>query len=240
MLLFTAITVGFVHTLIGPDHYVPFIVIGRARRWGLGRLSLLTFACGLGHVLSSVAIGLLGIALGKSLSHIQGVEAARGEWAGWALILFGAGYGAWGLWRALRKKHPAHAHLHPDGTVHRHGHDHPAQVEHPPVHEHPHAEGEPQSWKSLTPWVLFIVFVLGPCEPLIPLFFASALQGSWHEVLLVTIGYSAATLAAMHALVTAFWFGLRKLPLGPLERFSHALAGGVVLLSGVGIIFFDL
>jgi ABC-type nickel/cobalt efflux system permease component RcnA len=245
MLFITAITVGLVHTLIGPDHYVPFIVIGRARRWGWGRLMLLTFACGLGHVLSSVVIGLVGVALGESLTRVQGVEEARGEWAGWALILFGLGYGFWGLWRAMRKKHGAHVHLHLDGTIHRHGHEHATQGEHSPVHEHAHSvthpePSEPAPWKSLTPWVLFVIFVLGPCEPLIPLFFASALSGSWHEVLLVTVGYSAATLFAMHALVSAFWLGLQKVSLGPLERFSHALAGCVVLLSGVGMVFFGL
>ena len=37
ILALTAATIGFVHTVTGPDHYLPFIVIGRARRWSLGR-----------------------------------------------------------------------------------------------------------------------------------------------------------------------------------------------------------
>ena len=27
----TAVTIGFIHTLVGPDHYLPFIVMGEAR-----------------------------------------------------------------------------------------------------------------------------------------------------------------------------------------------------------------
>ena len=37
ILALTAATIGFVHTITGPDHYLPFIVIGRARRWSLAR-----------------------------------------------------------------------------------------------------------------------------------------------------------------------------------------------------------
>jgi hypothetical protein len=245
MLLWTAITLGFVHTLLGPDHYVPFIVIGRARRWGLGRVSLLTLACGIGHVLSSVVIGLIGLAAGAALSRVQGWEATRGAWAGWALLLFGVGYLGWGIWRALRSGDHGHYHVHPDGAVHRHPHDHAAAPVHPPVHEHPHAAATPTApeavpWRALTPWLLFLIFVLGPCEPLVPLFFASAVAGSWGQVALVVAGYGLATLAAMHLLVAAFWFGLRSLRLGPVERWSHAVAGGVVAMSGVAMVFLGL
>lgn len=267
MLFLTAIGIGFLHTLFGPDHYVPFIVIGRARRWGLGRTSLLTFVCGLGHVLSSVVIGLVGIAAGVALQRVQGWEAARGEWAGWALFVLGLGYLAWGVWRGVRGHRHGHAHLHPDGTVHAHGHAH-AHEGHPSIHAHAHdgrhvhadgtthadhaaadhggagggapAAAAPRSWKSLTPWLLFLIFVLGPCEPLIPLFFASALAGAWHEVALVVLGYGLATLAAMHALVAAFWFGLRKVDLGPLERWTHAAAGAVIALAGAAMVFLGL
>jgi len=241
VLLFTAIAVGCMHTLLGPDHYLPFIVIGRARRWGLGATSLLTFACGLGHVLSSVAIGLAGAFVGATLSRVQAWESTRGAWAGWALLVFGAAYMAWGTWRAVRRKSHDHWHLHPTGVMHHHGHAH--ESGHAPVHEHDHAgspEGSVASWKSLTPWILFLIFVLGPCEPLVPLFFASAVSGTWHEVVLVTVGYSVATLATMHAVVTLMWLGLRAIPLGPLEKWSSTAAGALILVAGVAMVFLGL
>ena len=40
MLAGTAATLGLVHTVIGPDHYLPFIVIGRAREWTLRKTLL--------------------------------------------------------------------------------------------------------------------------------------------------------------------------------------------------------
>jgi nickel/cobalt transporter (NicO) family protein len=38
----TAASLGLVHTVIGPDHYLPFIVIGRARRWTLRKTLLVS------------------------------------------------------------------------------------------------------------------------------------------------------------------------------------------------------
>jgi ABC-type nickel/cobalt efflux system permease component RcnA len=238
VLLLTAVAVGFIHTLVGPDHYLPFIVIGRARRWGLGRTSALTFACGLGHVLSSVVIGLVGVAVGIELAKIQGWETARGAWASWTMIIFGTVYGGWGVWVGMRRGGHRHTHLHADGMLHGHPHDHGPG--HGTVHSHAHGKDGRIPWKGLTPWVLFIIFVLGPCEPMIPLFFASALSGSWHEVALVSAGYSFVTLATMLAIVAVSWYGLAKLDLGPLERWSHALAGGVIAISGLGMAFLGL
>ena len=54
VLLFSAASIGFVHTLIGIDHSLPFVVLGRARGWSLRKVWSITFLCGFGHVLSSV------------------------------------------------------------------------------------------------------------------------------------------------------------------------------------------
>jgi len=77
LLAATAATLGFVHTLIGPDHYLPFIVISRARKWKLRKTMWISFLCGLGHVLSSVALGFLGIALGMAVGYLEKVESTR-------------------------------------------------------------------------------------------------------------------------------------------------------------------
>ena len=64
ILSLTAVTLGFLHTLLGPDHYLPFIMMSRARRWTLAKTAWITFFCGLGHVGSSIVVGLIGVALG--------------------------------------------------------------------------------------------------------------------------------------------------------------------------------
>ncbi len=79
----TAATVGFVHTLTGPDHYLPFIVLGRARNWSLGRTLGVTALCGIGHVLGSVALGLIGIGLGLAVGQLNIIEGIRGDIASW-------------------------------------------------------------------------------------------------------------------------------------------------------------
>jgi len=220
LLAVTAATIGFVHTLMGPDHYLPFIVLGRARGWSGGRTAAITLACGAGHVLSSVLLGAIGIALGLAVSRLEAVEAARGDMAAWLLIALGLLYFAWGLRRAVRRRH-AHAHAH--------------------SHAHTHADprGEPAG-PSSTPWVLFIVFVLGPCEPLIPLLMVPAARHSLTGVGVVSAVFAVATLATMLGVVMLGRKGLDLLPMGPLERYSHALAGASIVLCGVGIRFLGL
>jgi len=70
VLMLTAISIGFLHTILGPDHYLPFIVMARARRWSVAWTGLVTFLCGLGHILGSVTIGLVGIALGIAVGRL--------------------------------------------------------------------------------------------------------------------------------------------------------------------------
>ena len=42
VLMFTAAAIGCAHTLLGPDHYLPFVMMGRARNWTLSRTLSLT------------------------------------------------------------------------------------------------------------------------------------------------------------------------------------------------------
>ena len=67
LLVIAAASIGFVHTLLGPDHYLPFIVIAKARKWSLAKTLWLTLACGIGHVGSSVLVGVIGIVLGVAV-----------------------------------------------------------------------------------------------------------------------------------------------------------------------------
>jgi hypothetical protein len=97
ILLATAASIGFVHTLIGPDHYIPFIAMARAGRWSLGRTMGVTFVCGVGHVVGSVALGALGIALGWAVGGLEWFEGVRGNLAGWLLLGFGLAYTCGGL-----------------------------------------------------------------------------------------------------------------------------------------------
>jgi ABC-type nickel/cobalt efflux system permease component RcnA len=223
-----AAVTGLVHTLLGPDHYLPFISMARARGWSLSRTLAITGACGVGHVVGSVGLGVVGILFGVALFEVEDVESTRGQIAGWLLLAFGIAYFAWGLHRAIRDRPHRHVHVHEDGVAHSHPHTHAA--EHAHVHDH-----GPASRQSVTPWVLFIIFVLGPCEPLIPLFMYPAATGGVLEVGLVTAAFTAATLVTMLGVVTALYLGSRALRLGRFERYAHALGGVVIIACGIAV-----
>jgi hypothetical protein len=225
ILIATAASIGLVHTLLGPDHYLPFVVLSRARRWSPARTAAITVVCGLGHVGSSVVLGFAGIAFGVAVARLTFLEAARGDVAAWLLTAFGLVYTVWGVWRARRAGAHRHIHLH-DGDAHSHDHSH--QQTH--VHSH-----EPSNVASLTPWILFTIFVFGPCEPLIPLLMYPAAESNTLGVVLVATVFGAVTIATMLAVVMMLVYGVARLPTAGLERWSHALAGAAILLCGVAI-----
>ena len=212
VLLLSAAGVAILHTLAGPDHYLPFIAIGRARGWSTARTIFWTTLCGLGHVGSSVLLALVGVVLGFGLERVQFIEGFRGNLAAWAMIAFGLVYLVWGLKNAARC----------EGHGRGHG---------------PHAA--PPGFR-LTPWVLFTLFVFGPCEPMIPLVMYPAAQGSWADVWAVVAMFSVLTIGVMLVVVLLTIKGLSLLPTKRLERYNHAVAGGTILLAGCAIQFLGL
>lgn len=263
LLALTAASIGFIHTLLGPDHYLPFVALARARRWSTSRTVAITLACGAGHVLGSIAIGAAGIAAGSAIDRLVDIEAWRGQVAAWLLFGFGLAYLAWGARRALRGQTHSHDHVHADGTWHRHEHDH----RHAP-HVHPHlveaqtrympvpagapaASPSPRlapvrrqaaTAASVTPWALFVVFVFGPCEPLIPVLMYPAAGSDWPGLALVCAAFALATLGTMLAVVLLLRRGLQALGgrIGNAARWSHALAGATLSACAAAIIFLGL
>lgn len=201
ILCLSALTIAIVHTATGPDHYLPFIALSKARNWSIKKTALITLLCGLGHVGSSVLIGLFGIGGGLALKSLELTEALRGDMAAWLLTGCGLIYMVWGIVHGIR--HREHHHIDLKGG-------------------------------KITPWALFLIFVFGPCEPLIPLLMFPAATFGVAELLLVAGLFAVATLATMTALVLAASYGL-KCTHGSTHRFAHAMAGGVVLCCGVAV-----
>jgi nickel/cobalt exporter len=231
ILVITAASIGFFHTLFGPDHYLPFIVMGRARNWSLAKTAYITALCGVGHIGGSVLLGMIGIAAGIGVTRLEALEGVRGNLAAWLLIAFGLVYFAWGLRRAIKNRPHEHKHLHSCGVAHTHEHTHTEE------HAHPH---ETEGKKTITPWVLFTIFVLGPCEPLIPLLMYPAAKSSLGGVVLVAGVFGVITISTMLGIVLVSTLGLSQLPVRRLERYSHALAGATIALSGLAIQFLGL
>ena len=224
ILIFSAITVACLHTLTGPDHYVPFVALSKSRGWTYSKTIAWTVLCGCGHVWSSVLLGLGGAALGWSLQKIDFFENFRGSLASWGLLVFGLIYMIWGFYNAFLNKTHKHFDVELSGEMY--------------VYEHRHGVAvAPKERHKVTPWVMFIIFLLGPCEPMIPLLFAPAVKNSWTDVGLLILIYTVITLLTMLGMVTFGFYGFSLLKTQTIERYMHALGGLTLVVCGLGMIF---
>ncbi len=239
VLMLTAFSVGFIHTILGPVHYIPFVAMARSNQWSPRRTFWVTSLCGCGHIVGSVVIGIIGIFLGTLVFQIESVESFRGDIAAWMLIGFGLAYLAWGIVKAVRDIPHTHMHSHIDGTVHSHLHKH--DIEHRHLHDGVEVS-EPFDTaitprNSFTPWLLFLIFAFGPCEVLIPLLMYPAAEANTLAIVGVVFAFSIATVATMVTSVMLMVYGLSFLKAPNLHRYSHALAGLAVLVCGVCVKF---
>lgn len=234
ILILTALSIGFFHTLLGPDHYLPFMAMAKSFKWSFRKTMSITFLCGVGHVMGSVVLGFLGIILGVGLSKLTLAEEIRGNYAAWLLLAIGIIYMIWGIKKAMAYKPHSHFHTHADGAVHIHSHDH---LENQHKHLHPGQENKKSGSNLITPWTIFLFFVFGPCEPLIPILMYPASKLSLAGVTFVVLAFFIATVSTMMTVVGVLFFGLNMIKTDKLERYIHALSGATISISAMGIIF---
>ena len=228
-----AAVAGFVHTLAGPDHYLPFIALARVRGWSMVRTMGWTFVCGIGHIASALLIAGIFYFFAQWLSkeHYDTFQEYRNSVAAWLLIALGTGYAIWGLHAAFRNKLHEHVHEHEDGNRHAHVHRHSC-VGHRHWHERPDNA-------KIIPWIIFIILAFGPCEALWPLLVAATVVGTTCLVV-STIVFSVVTVATMMVAVWLGVHGARLVRFGFLERYVHVIAGLAIALCGIAIAFFGL
>ncbi len=230
--LTAAAAIGFVHTLLGPDHWVPFVTLARVQNWSHGRTLAIVAACGVAHVLGSALLGTLGLAAGAAIGNIEAFESLRGNFAAWAMVVFGLSYFAWGLRRALVASSGYVPHVHGEQVhLHRHG---------ATSHIHGDDAFDADAAQPRTFWALFLVFVLGPCEPLIPMFVLPASRGRWDIALATIVVFGIVTVATMLVVTFVALLGVRKIRFGAAERYAHAMAGAAVAVSGLMVIGLEL
>lgn len=210
----TAFLTAVIHTITGPDHYLPFIAIAKSRNFSLKKTLLWTFICGLGHIGSALLIALGFVYLSHFLTDTQfaWIEDNRSDLAAYALIGLGGAYLLW----ALR-----HRWLHKHGHAHHHGYA-------------MHGGTEIQD-KNITVWVVFIIFVLGPCEALLPILTASSVLGI-PAVISSTVIFSVATIATMMVAVALGYLGISALRFKKMEAYAHELAGATIMACGLLIL----
>lgn len=227
-LLFLSITtafVGFTHTVLGPDHYLPFIAIAKSRNWSLKKTIFITFLCGIGHILSSVIISFIGIIFGFALNSLKIIDSIRAEIAAWLLICFGLIYFLLGIKKCWRKK---------SKIVVDNYHSNLDMIKTKNNFE------EKLDKKNVTAWILFIIFIFGPCESLIPLLLYPSIQNNLFAIIIITLIFSITTIGTMLIIVITIYSGLSLIKLESLEKYSFIAAGFLILICGLAIEFLGL
>jgi hypothetical protein len=208
LLVAAVVAVGILHTMV-PDHWVPITLIARARKWSRAETARAALGAGTGHVVSTLALGLLvwiaGVAFAAKFGHAVSVASSL------ALIGFG-GWIALGSWRELR----AHRR---DGAEHPHVHDHAG-------HAHP------QSGRT----ALLLILGSSPMVEGIPAFFAAGKYGPG-LITVMAVLFAVSTIATYVALCVSGTAGLERMKLGALEQYGEVLSGAFIAVVGIVFLF---
>ena len=225
LLLLTAAATAAFHTLI-PDHWLPFVLVGRARNWSGRTTAVVSGLSALVHTALSLALGLAALLLGQSVAHAVGERLERGS--GILLVVFGAAYALW-AWRKGGHFHPGGALLHASDEARQcDGHEGPASADHLHYHADDAWIGK-EAGKGAVP--LALIVGLNPCVLVLPIMVATADQGVG-AVALVTGAYSITTIALMVGLSVAGVVGTRRIPVPPIARHMETASGVLIALCG--------
>ena len=225
LLLMTAAATAAFHTLI-PDHWLPFVLVGRARGWSGRTTAAVSGLSALVHTVLSLALGLAALLLGQSVAHAVGERLERGS--GVLLVAFGTAYAVW-AWRKGGHFHPGGALLHAsDEGDHCDGHEGPASVDHLHYHADDAWIGK-EAGKGAVP--LALIVGLNPCVLVLPIMVATADQGTG-VLALVTMAYSITTIALMVGLSVAGVVGTRRIPVPAIARHMETASGILIAICG--------
>ena len=220
----TAGATAALHSLI-PDHWLPFVLVARARRWPIRLTAAVSGFSALLHTSLSVALGLAAVRLGQEATRALGETLERTS--GVLLILFGLLYAAW----AWRKG----GHFHPGGAIFHRREEGPACDGHEgdsdPAHLHYHADRELIEGRAGR-GALFLALVVGlnPCVLVLPILLGAAARGA-RAVVAVSVAYSATTIAMMVGLsIAASSVGARRLA-PPVGARAMEIASGLLIAA---------
>lgn len=221
----TGFTVAFFHAAI-PTHWLPFVLVARARKWSRAKALGVSVFAGLGHValtsLLGLAIAWFGFQMDEHFGH------TFTQVAGWVLLAVAAFY----FWRQFRGH----------GLMHHHtpgGHHEPsAHCGHEEKNSHLEAELEGSSvvapgngdWAAISG--LFVMLTLSPCEGFLPVYL-SGVQFGWQGFFVLSGILAAGTLGGMLLFTWLTLVGLEKVELKRIERWEAGLLGVVFTVLGV-------
>jgi hypothetical protein len=223
-LLAAAAGVGFGHAIL-PDHWVPLAVLGRTNNYPVRRVARLSGLAGVAHVLVSLVLGGVIIAIGLQLRGT--VQSAQSTIVGTVLILTGAGFAAVELARARHRHGGAN-------RDHAHGHAH--------HHDHLHRAGaadalasDGRSARRLGAIMVPFGAAASPDLTILPVFLAASAAGTLAAVGALVV-FSAVTIGTIVGLTVSASLGGARIRARWLDRWGNAFSAAVLVAIGVFVL----
>jgi len=256
MLMGLALTVAVLHSL-NPDHWLPFVMLGRSKNWKFQRTLGFAGLAGTAHVGTSIIIGLIGVALGAVLAERF---AAIIEYITGALfILFGFSL-AYLSWKRGGHHHHGipfiahlfgesveeaekwmHTHRTENGHMFQHSHKYEREAEHTHEHgrTHEHNQFDGKMNNTRVGYGLVAIIGLTPCVALLPIVFAAIAFGTSSVVAVMAI-FLAATVATIMLVTALALKGLQLVRFEFFERYGEVITGLVIALMGILVVSLGL
>ncbi|HEY2319581.1 MAG TPA: hypothetical protein VGH67_14845 [Solirubrobacteraceae bacterium] len=212
--------VGFGHAVL-PDHWVPLAVLGRARRYPLTKIARLSGLAGVAHVLLSIVLGAVIIAVGLQFRHA--VASAQDTIIGCLLIATGVGFAV----------------LQASGHGHHHDHDHDhhhGPADHHQDHAHRHGRidadlGDGRGIRSLAAIMVPFGAAASPDLTILPVFLAATTVGAATAVGSVVI-FGSVTIGTIVGLTLGAARGGYQIQGEWLDRWGNAVTALVLVIIG--------
>jgi ABC-type nickel/cobalt efflux system permease component RcnA len=225
-LLAAAAGVGFGHAIL-PDHWVPLAVLGRTRRYPLSRVARLSGLAGVAHVLVSIILGAVIIAVG--LQFRSTIQSAQDTIIGWILIATGVGFAV------LELTGHGHGHDHDHDHGHDHDHDHNHNHNHD-EHEHEHQAGHgaaaPGRFRGLAAVMVPFGAAASPDLTILPVFLAATTAGVATAIGSLVV-FAAVTMGTIVGLTLAATRGGYEIRGQWLEQWGNAFTALVLVIIGL-------
>ena len=215
-ILASGFAVAFLHGAL-PNHWLPFVLVGRRQGWTAGKTLAITAAAGVGHALITMLLGLAlvgaGLAVGERLASFMPYVAG-------AILM------ALGLFYLGR-------HARGDGHLHV-----PFLGRLAPVRGIVEDVEAPALSDRTAVLGLMAILALSPCEAFLPVYL-SGLKFGWTgfgALSLVLVLAAAGSMAGLTglSLAGARWIGLKS-----AERYESAILGAALVLLGVLVIVLE-
>lgn len=189
-------------------------MVARAQRWSTGHTTRVALWTGVGHVVGSLALGVIIMALGYGL---QGILRVEGPIVGIVLVVSGIGLFLW----SQRHRGHSHSHSHPHPHPHPHPHHHGEEAHHP---------SDPLRRRSA--WLIPAGIAASPDATILPVFLA-AVAVSVRTAIEVSVVYAVVTILAITGLSLAATWGGYQVKWTWLEQHASHVTSAVLIALGI-------